>query len=351
LSEDGSSITFKLFVSAPYDRFVDGESRFWNASGVDVSLGANGVEVRTESLVALLAGGIAFETPPFAKPQGAAAAGTSFQLYDDRKTAMRQPDSVARRYVMYFDESLRGVSVGAPVTLLGLPAGEVVDVSLEVDPKMGRPRGRVEIIAYPERILRRLSVTSEAAGRAVLESSQTRHAFFKRLVEHEGMRAQLRSGNIVTGERYVALDFFTDVPKASVDWSLPEPVVPTVPGTLPELQAKLESILVKVDSIPFQKVGEDLAKTLETANKMIADIDTQVTPELKSSLGELRTTLATADRVLKGADQNLTSAGAPTQQALQEALSEVAGAARALRSLADYLERHPEALIQGKSKE
>ena len=77
----------------------------------------------------------------------------------------------------------------------------------------------------------------------------------------------------------------------------------------------------------------------------------QVTPELKTTLAELRTTLANANRVLEGADRNITSADGPTLQALQQALDEVAGAARALRGLADYLERHPEALIQGKPEE
>ncbi|MFO1407828.1 MAG: MlaD family protein [Steroidobacteraceae bacterium] len=351
LSQDGNSITFRLFVGAPYDRFVNPETRFWNASGIDVSVGANGLEVRTESLVSLLAGGVSFETPPFAKPEGPASAGTQFQLFDDRRTAMRQPESISRHYVLYFDESLRGVSVGAPVALLGLPAGEVTDVSLELDPKQGRPRGRVEIVAYPERIVRRLSGKTAEASREMLASNVNRHAFFERLVERQGLRAQLRSGNIVTGERYVALDFFPDAQRASVDWSLDAPLIPTVSSTLPELQAKLESILAKIDSIPFQKVGDDLAKTLESANRMLADIDTGVAPELKATLAELRKTLATADRVLKGADQNITSPDAPTLHALQQALDEVAGAARALRSLADYLERHPEALIQGKPQE
>lgn len=351
LSEDGNSITFKVFVNAPYDRFVGTESRFWNASGIDVSLGANGIDVRTESMVALLAGGVSFETPPFAKQQAAAAAGATFQLYDDRRTAMRQPESISRHYVLYFDESLRGVSVGAPVALLGLPAGEVVDVSLEVDPKAGRPRGRVEIVAYPERIMRRLSGDEAPEERALLENTASRHAYFQRLVEKQGLRAQLRSGNMLTGERYVALDFFPDVSTAKVDWTVTEPVVPTVPSTLPELQAKLESLLAKVDSIPFQKIGDDLAKTLESANRMLDGIDTQVTPELKTTLAELRTTLANANRVLEGADRNITSADGPTLQALQQALDEVAGAARALRGLADYLERHPEALIQGKPEE
>lgn len=199
--------------------------------------------------------------------------------------------------------------------------------------------------------MRRLSGKTAEASREMLASNVNRHAFFERLVERQGLRAQLRSGNIVTGERYVALDFFPDAQRASVDWSLDAPLIPTVSSTLPELQAKLESILAKIDSIPFQKVGDDLAKTLESANRMLADIDTGVAPELKATLAELRKTLATADRVLKGADQNITSPDAPTLHALQQALDEVAGAARALRSLADYLERHPEALIQGKPQE
>ena len=243
------------------------------------------------------------------------------------------------------------MSVRAPVALLGRPAGQVLGVSLDVDPKAGRPRGRVEIVAYPERIMRRLSGNEAAEERAVLENTAARHAYFQRLVESEGLRAQLRSGNMLTGERYVALDFFPGVAKARVDWSIAEPVVPTVPSTLPELQAKLESLLSKIDSIPFQKIGDDLSKTLESANRMLDGVDTQLTPELKSTLAELRTTLATANKVLEGADRNITSADGPTMQALQQALEEVAGAARALRDLTDYLERHPESLIQGKPEE
>jgi paraquat-inducible protein B len=171
------------------------------------------------------------------------------------------------------------------------------------------------------------------------------------LVEQQGLRAQLRSGNILTGERYVALDFFPDAKKATVDWTIQKPVVPTIPSTLPELQAKIDSILVKLDSIPYQKIGNDLSKTLESLRSLLAHVDTELTPELKATLVDLRTALGKADRIMQNADTNLTGPDAPTQQALRDALQEVSGAARAVRDLTDYLERHPDALLKGKDEE
>lgn len=166
LAADGKSVTFRVFVNAPYDHFVSQETRFWNASGLDVSLGAGGLDVRTQSLVSLLIGGIVFETPAFATESAESApADTTFTLYATRTTAMQQPETIARHYVLYFNESLRGLSVGAPVTLLGLPAGEVTDVDIDIDPATSALRGRVEIVAYPERVVSRLH-TGQSATRS-----------------------------------------------------------------------------------------------------------------------------------------------------------------------------------------
>ena len=102
LSSDGTAMDIKIFVNAPYDKFVNPGTRFWNASGIDVSVGAGGVDVRTQSLVALLAGGVAFDTPPSAARAEPAAANTVFTLYSDQSTAMKQPESVSVRYVLLF---------------------------------------------------------------------------------------------------------------------------------------------------------------------------------------------------------------------------------------------------------
>ena len=355
LAGNGESVRFRVFVNAPYDRFVSAETRFWNASGMDVSLGADGLDVRTQSLVSLLIGGVAFETPTFVTEGEPAAADSSFPLFPDRITAMKQPEAIARHYVLYFDESLRGLSVGAPVTLLGLEAGEVTDVGFEMDPETLVVRGRVEFVSYPERLVARLRTAEAEKTEKLVGSEQQSHAFLQRLIEERGLRGQLRSGNLITGQLYVAFDYVRDAPKVEIDWSVPIPVIPTVPSTLPNLEDKVAGILDKVDKIPFESIGTEIKQVLATIDNAIKDIDkavdhidTGVTPELKSGLVEFRRALASADRVLQNTDTTLLGPDAPGQLELRDALQEVARAARAVRVLADYLERNPGALIRGK---
>jgi paraquat-inducible protein B len=391
LARDGKGLDIRIFVNAPYEQYVNSGTRFWNASGIDVSLGANGVEVRTESLVALIAGGLAFDTSPVATQTDPAPADATFKLHSDRAAAMKEPDTIAARYVLYFNETLRGLSVGAPLTLLGLPAGEVTEVGLDIDPGTSRIRGRVEVVAYPQRLIARLDARQAAMGQQLAQSAAQRHALLQELVERRGVRAQLRSGNLLTGQLFVALDYFPDAPKAKIDWTQPVPVLPVVPSTLPDLEAKLSGILAKLDKLPLEEIGSDVTKalasldtTLKDASKLLKGVDTDVMPELKTTLEEarrmiatadgllktgvngtldqlnttleeLRRPLATADAVLKNADAVLSNTdatllgkNAPVQQDLRDALQEVTLAARSLRVLMDYLERHPDSLLRGK---
>jgi paraquat-inducible protein B len=358
LDPDGRSVRVRAFVNAPYDRFVGAETRFWNASGLDVSVGAGGVDVRTQSLVALLIGGVAFDTPAFVAEGAPAAEDSVFTLYKDRSVAMKQPEAIARRYVLYFAESLRGLSLGAPVTLLGLTAGEVTDVGFDLDAKTMKLRGRVEMVAYPERLVARLHGEQAAAGEAMAQSEQQSHALFQRMVEERGLRGQLRSGSLLTGQLYLAFDFFPDAAPVKLAWDQAVPVLPTVPSLVPELEGKVASILAKLDKLPYEAIGNDIETTLETLNKAIEDvdkavnhIDADVTPTLKPAILEFRRALASADRVLKDTDATLLGKDAPGQQELRDALQEVTRAARSVRVLSDYLERHPEALLKGKTGE
>jgi len=358
LTPDGTGVQMTIFVKAPYDKYVFPGTRFWNASGVDVSVGADGVNVRTESVVALLAGGLSFDTPTFEPQAQPAPLNAVFTLHKDRTTAMKAPDTGAKRYVLYFNESLRGLAVGAPVTFLGLPAGEVTSVGLAFDAAKGNVRPRVVIAFYPERVLAYAGVKTEARDFAnALQDEQKRNALVRRLVEQRGLRGQLRSGSLLTGQLYVSFDYHPNAPKVKVDLSQEEPELPVVPGALTELEAKLNSVVDKIDRMPLEAIGNNLRKDLESldqtlgsAKKLMSDVDVELVPQLKTGLEDLRRTLGSVERAMNSADTSLLGSNAPAQQELREALQELARAARSLRALTDQLERQPSSLIRGKAE-
>lgn len=357
LAPDGKSVLLRLFVRAPYDRYVTTDARFWNASGIDVSLTANGLDVRTQSLVALLEGGLAFESPPdsTAKP---AAADASFVLHADRTAAMRLPESISTAYVLRFDESIRGLSVGAAVSFYGVQVGEVTEVGLTFDPKTLDVRPRVAIRIFPERLVSKLPAAQEAKAEQMIASQDIRRTLMQRMVEARGLRAQLATGSLVTGQQYVSLGYFPRSPKARIDWNATLPELPTVPSMLPEFETKLGRIIDKLERVPFDAIGDDLRKSLAgfaealvAARNMLDGVNADVVPALKDTLVDARSALGSAEKMINSTQANLVGAGAPGQVELRNAMQELARAARSLRVLADYLERHPEALIRGKPAE
>jgi paraquat-inducible protein B len=341
LAEDGRSVTIKVFVNAPYDKYVTTNARFWQASGIDVTLGANGLSVETQSLLSVLIGGIAFETPPNVPEMKPATAKTVFPLYGSRTAAVAKHEPIVASYVLYFTESLRGLSVGAPVTYLGLPVGEVTAIGFEYDEATDRIRPRVDIAVYPARFA--AYVKTSPGLETKIQSENKRHDVIQKMVDR-GIRAQLRSGSVVTGQLYVAFDRFPNAPKVKVDWTKKPPELPVMLSGLQELENKISSIIAKIDKMPLDAIGEDLKKLLETTDRAIKRLDEEVTPELKSSLEELK-------RVLENTDATLVGKDAPAQQELREALQEIARAARAFRVLSEYLERNPDALLRGKTQE
>ncbi len=336
MSKDGKRVNVGIFLNPPFDGYVRPGSRFWNASGVDFSLGAEGVRLQSESLVTLLLGGIAFETPPEADAQPAADANAVFVLWPNRQVAQRPHETVIETYLMTFDQSVRGLAVGAPVDFRGILVGEVKRIDLIYDPKQVRFRSAVEVHLYPERLRSRFrdpKLPQIASAERI-----------KRFVEH-GLRGQLRSANLLTGQLYVALDFFRDAPRAGIDTSTSPPQLPTIKGT--ELQDSIAAIVKKIEKVPFDKIGDDLKRALENLNTtlqkadvLVGKLNNDVAPELKATLEQARKTLASAEKTV--------AADSPLQDDLRETLQEVTRAAESLRALVDYLERHPESLIRGK---
>jgi paraquat-inducible protein B len=353
LAADGKSIEATVFIGAPYDKYVTSATRFWNASGIEVAAGAGGVEIRTESIVAVLVGGLAFDVPDYLPPGDPVAANTEFSLYQSRTTAMTQPDAVERHFVLYFNESLRGLSVGAPVTLFGLTVGRVAEVGLTYDTATLTLRPRVLVTFYPERVSASLSAKERAGagGNPLDMSPQARARVLRHLVEDKGLRAQLETGSLLTGELYVAFDYVPNTPKPTIDWSRDPLELPVVSGGLASIEAKLNSILTKVDNMPLGAMGANannvlatLNQTLKQADALLSHVDSQLVPEGTQTIEAMHRAIADADRALLGKD-------APASQDLHDMMQELTNTARAARVFLEYLQQHPSILIRGKKEE
>ncbi|MGC1388713.1 MAG: MlaD family protein, partial [Steroidobacteraceae bacterium] len=353
LAADGKSIEATVFIDAPYDKYVTSETRFWNASGIDVSLGANGVDIRTESIVSVLVGGIGFDVPDFAPPGEPVAANAEFPLYQTRALAMTLPDTIERRFVLYFNESLRGLSVGAPVTLFGLPVGHVAEVGLAYDATTHDLRPRVLVTFNPERLAARVAGNDqEFAKKDLVEGAiAARVTILRHLVEDRGLRARLQTGNLLTGEMLVAFEYVPNAPKAKVDWSRDPLELPVDSTGFASILAKLDSILTKVDNMPLEATGvgvknaiATLNQTLKQTDALIGRVDAEWVPEGTKTMQALHRAIADADRSVLNQD-------APASQDLHDMMQELTRTARAVRVFVDYLQRHPAILIRGKKED
>jgi len=336
LDESGDGITIQAFVRAPHDARVTSETRFWNASGLDVSLGADGIQLDTVSIVSLLIGGIAFDNTASGAEARPVEAGTVFVLYPNKQATTRQHYSIRRRFLLYFDQSVRGLVPGSPVEFRGIRIGEVQDVKLVYDPDSGTARVPVVIEIEPERIT--------VAGAQDTDISDRPAKLVAR-----GMRAQLRSSNLLTGQLAVDLDFHPNAPPAAIGSDGAYPELPTIPSPLEQITSSVADILDRVGQVPIEKIGQDLASALTKLDETLVELRGMSELANREIAPKLLATLANAERTL-ASTESLVEPDSATGRELRRLIGELAEAARSVRLLADHLEQHPEDLLRGKSK-
>ncbi len=368
LGTDRQSIFIHSFIKAPYDKLVKSNSRFWNVSGVDVSLGADGVRVRTESVQSILYGGIAFETPESLEQVKDNVEGLVFTLHDDYETIQEKAFTSRITFILFFDGSVRGLNIGAPVEFKGIKVGSVTDIRLEFIKKDTSFRIPVLIELEPERIIQR--------GEGDIESPLS---ILKTLVDR-GLRAQLQTGSLLTGQLFIELDMHPDTPARFVKADVPFPELPTIPASLEQMADSLKSILAQVESVDVEQIGTELLETLRQANRFAKGAGTIVNkPELQETVDDLRESLRSLKSILHKLDQRVepisvnledalkegrnalekvqTTMGlmdevmkpdSPLQYRIIELSEELAETARSIRTLVDLLERNPNSIIFGK---
>jgi paraquat-inducible protein B len=333
LSKDADAIRLYIFIHAPYDQFVRKNTRFWLDSGIDLSAGADGFKVRTGPLISLLSGGIAFRAEPNDEIKDIQPENAVFQLYDTYAQSTQIVYTNTLRYVMYFNGSVRGLAEGAPVQLRGIPIGSVTAISLELDKNTAEIRVPVMVELEPDRI-KEINNQVHVSDKDIMD----------RLIK-KGLRAQLQTGSLLTGQLLVDLDFH---PKSKIVPTANDSVYPEFPTTassLDQFTHAAQIIMDKVAKLPLEKLSTEIDHTLIS----LQDTSKAATSMLKTAKGTLNNT----DKTMTSAQQVLTGLepGSTTHYELEKLLQELTGAASSVKQLTDYLEQHPETLLRGKQED
>lgn len=339
LSSDGKGVEVEIFINAPYDAFVTDDTRFWNASGIDVTVSANGLQVNAQTLSSILAGGIAFRQPEYSPDAAPVEELARFQLFPNAQSALAPSDGEPRYIQMRFAQSMRGLRVDAPVEFLGVDIGRVVSVKLDYDARTESFPQIVGAVIYPKR----LGGAHEKLVQQVGGDSEEHTAQLLSGLVERGLRAQARTGNLLTGQLYISLDFAPHAPGSVFNLKARPLQIPTMPGSFDRLQEQLQAMVDKLSKLPVDSLAKNLDGSLIELRKTLAQVNTQVLPEIQGTLNQAQKTLANTSQAL--------SEESPQRQQLGQALEEMQRTARSVRVLADFLGRHPEALIRGRGED
>lgn len=288
------SVHYQIYINSPNDRLIGSNVQFWLQTGLRIEASGGGVHIDSAPIPALLSGAIVFKEPPAGKGRPVAA-NTEFNLYSSYTELQNHPSQRALYYVVFFRQPVRGLNVGATVEYQGISIGSVVNVPYFarndshhlfrndwIPVRLSIEPSRLEINATPQ------------DSRLWREEIQT--------ALNQGLTASLESDNLITGNMYIRLG------STAADTPLLRPVrtyqgdtviASHVGGSVEQIQDQLSDLLNKMNKLPLQRsVNElnttlaQLKTTLATANRLLAQNKTQQLPgELTATLHSLRQTL------------------------------------------------------------
>ncbi len=361
---EGTRLGVGIFVQAPYDKLVHGDTSFWIATPVSVSLSGGSVSAQLFPAAAL-SGGVEFDTPRADTQEPPSLDGSRFVLYADKGESLSASQGPQVFYDIALDESAGNLAIGAPVDLGSYRIGSVKTVRLQLDAMTGVVDTRVVVAIEPRR-LNLTGITPPADGNWQKIADGALNKLFGR-----HYRAGLSKSPPLIGTPFVEIDRVASAGPAALAYGGEHPRLPSRPAVdAGDVTDKLGAIVDKLNAIPLAEIGENvrqatghlnklldspevadsvkhLDSTLDQLDHMIGEVRPQVGPlvaNLNKAADQLQQTAASANRVLGGE-------GASQDAGLPDAIRQLTEAARSIRSLTDYLGRHPEAIIRGKPKE
>ena len=355
LGNDRKSTFVHTFIKDPFDQLIRGNTNFWNVSGINVSMGADGFKVQTESIQSMMFGGIAFETPETLEQATTDVDNLVFTLHESYESIEKHAYTKKVKFIMFFDSSIRGLNLGAPVEFKGIKVGSVLDVRLEFDSDSTSFLIPVLIEIEPQRILER-GVQGEVPS----------HQALNRLVER-GLRARLQTGSLLTSQLYIELDMHPGTPVNLSGRKTPFPELPTLPtSNFGAITQSAEELLAKLNKVDIEEVTAVLIDTIKTANKTMHTADDAINsagaliedPGIPKAIENVRIalenfkkitqkvddsgliasatkTLGSADKVINNVDRAVTSADkiiSSTGKAIESASNTLTGIDQTLSS-------------------
>lgn len=374
LADDQKTVELITFIEAPHTDLIFEGTRFWNAGSVSINVSATGVEMGASSLAALLSGAIEFLPPARTQNSVLATEGHEFHLYGGRNAMDEARFTERLPYLLYFDGSVSGLEVGAPVEFKGIKIGSVRDITLEIEQDTGNYYIPVLIEIEPQRIA--IQDYGSNNGSAPIQQNVLRQRALESLI-NRGLRARLKSKNFLTGQLIVDLDLFPNKPAIFVSRNMDYQELPTLPTELEEITTSLTRLVEKIEKLPIEKLANSLIRTAEglegiisegqlietigeyrdlakSVSSMIDQVNKETLPRISDAVDEGKGALKRVDETLKSATKLFATAdaalsdGSPLKYDLTIMMRELSAASRSVRNLAEFLERNPSALLGGK---
>ncbi|MGM8848916.1 intermembrane transport protein PqiB [Salinicola halophyticus] len=335
----------RIFIQSPYDSLVTDTTRFWSSSGIDVQLDSEGVNVNLDSFETLISGGVTFGVPEDVNRGDAAKQDATYTLYNNEESAREGTYDQYIEYVLLVDDTVRGLSRGAPVEYRGVRVGTVVSVPWHFTAPQPDSLTQfaipVLIRIEPQRLDSNQDVNEDVDDQEVRDRFET-------MFSEYGLRATLKAGNLLTGALFVDLNFDDDASAYKALKFDGKPVFPTVSGGFAQIEQKVSSLLDKLNNLQVEPILTRLDQTMQTSqqtleqvrqiaesvNGIVSDPATQQLP------GSINDTLKELQGTLDGF-----SSGSSGYRQLNDTLKQLEVLMRDLQPVAKTLSEKPNALI------
>lgn len=325
LADNGASLTYNAFIEDEYSHLVTKDCRFWNTSGIQLSADTDGVTLHTPSLQAMVAGGVSFGPANGSSSAGKCSDGDEFHLFPDIDAAKRATLNPTLKFLLLFDQSVRGLTTESAVEFRGIPIGRIAKISFNLNDQPNDPRIPVLIEVDPTLI------HPETAKRMTAPDDD----FFKEEIA-KGLRAALKTTSLITGSVHIDLDYYPDSEPATLGKVGEYTTLPTIGSGFAQLEAKLTQLVDKLDSMPMSETmvaltdaAKETKSVAEATRKAFDNQDVKNLPkDLRETLNELQKTL--------------TSIGPES-----EFHGELLDTLKSVKAVAELLEEKPNALIFG----